>query len=214
MTRYACGFLPRICRYFTPRSADSSTSWETVANPLIGQIGVHDAVIIDSNSHLPNVLRSVIVLPGLQEPESRSISYLTSIQGTEQSTNWIDRNLSRVVHWRFLLCFGQHWEVTFTVSEDTSHRFQQIRCWGANNRHHCEDNENKAAIAAMHGSNSSYFLDLWYMKQVYCQLYNSMRLIRRAAKTPSVTRIHGPLLYTNIYVFVYICLPFVPISSL
>ena len=32
-------------------------------------------------------------------------------------------------------------EIAYTVSQETIHGFQQIRCQGANNHHHCEGNE-------------------------------------------------------------------------
>ena len=32
-------------------------------------------------------------------------------------------------------------EIAYTVSQETIHGFQQIRCWGANNHHYCEGNE-------------------------------------------------------------------------
>ena len=32
-------------------------------------------------------------------------------------------------------------EIAYTVSQETIHGFQQIRCRGANNHHYCEGNE-------------------------------------------------------------------------
>ena len=58
------GFLPRMCRYFIPRSADSSTSmrnrWQSSdrANRL-----ARCWYIIDSNSHLLNKVCSCITRP-------------------------------------------------------------------------------------------------------------------------------------------------------
>ena len=33
------------------------------------------------------------------------------------------------------------YEIAYTVSQETIHGFQQIRCQGANNHHYCEGNE-------------------------------------------------------------------------
>ena len=35
-------------------------------------------------------------------------------------------------------------EIGYTVSQETIHGFQQIRCGGANNHHYCEGNEKEA----------------------------------------------------------------------